>query len=146
MVGEQKKSYDKSRFKADLLQLIRYVRGVFTDQPTRRFVHAFTLYASIIELRVFNRSGVYSSGLFDIHKKLYIFARALVGYATIDNDAIGLDTFIERGGYKRQGDEDTSLHYIKYCRREGSKNQAYEANYEAEGRGVSRDYMLQELK
>ncbi|KAI1167167.1 serine/threonine-protein kinase Sgk2 [Nemania serpens] len=88
VVGEQKLSYDTGRFKADFLQLTRLVRGVFTDQPTRRFVHAFTLSASIIEL----------SGAFDIHNKPDTFARALVGYATMDNDAIGLDTFIKREG------------------------------------------------
>ncbi|KAI2622580.1 serine/threonine-protein kinase Sgk2 [Hypoxylon sp. NC1633] len=96
VVGEQKKSYSTGRFKADLLQITRYVRGVFTDQPTRRFVHAFTLCASMMELWVFDRSGAYSSGPFDIHDKPNTFARALVGYATMDDDAMGLDTFIER--------------------------------------------------
>ncbi|KAI0388188.1 hypothetical protein F5Y17DRAFT_284334, partial [Xylariaceae sp. FL0594] len=98
VVGEQKSSYDTGRFKADFLQLTRLVRGVFIDQPTRRFVHAFTLCASMMELWVFDRSGAYSSGAFDIHDKPDIFARALVGYATMDNDAMGLDTFIEREG------------------------------------------------
>ncbi|KAH8743883.1 serine/threonine-protein kinase Sgk2 [Diaporthe sp. PMI_573] len=97
VVGEQKKSYDTSRFKADLLQLTRYVRSIFYDLPTRRFIHAFTLCASTMELWVFDRSGAYSSGPFDIHDKPDTFARALVGYATMDDDAMGLDTFIERG-------------------------------------------------
>ncbi|KAI4592130.1 hypothetical protein KJ359_011505 [Pestalotiopsis sp. 9143b] len=96
VVGEQKKSYDTSRFKADLLQLARYVRGVFADQPTRRFVHAFLLCASKMELWVFDRSGAYSSGPFDIHDEPDQFARALVGYTTMDDDAMGLDTFVER--------------------------------------------------
>ena len=97
VVGEQKKSYDSSRFKADLLQLTRYIRDIFYDQPTRRFVHAFTLCASTMELWVFDRSGAYSSGPFDIHDKPDTFARALVGYATMDDHAMGRDTFIERG-------------------------------------------------
>ncbi|KID73425.1 uncharacterized protein G6M90_00g062590 [Metarhizium brunneum] len=97
VVGEQKKSNDTGRFKATLLQLARYVRGVFADQPTRRFVHAFSLCASTMELWVFDRSGAYSSGPFDIHDEPDKFARALVGYATMDDDAMGLDTFIERG-------------------------------------------------
>ncbi|KAK4194052.1 hypothetical protein QBC40DRAFT_291462 [Triangularia verruculosa] len=96
VVGEQKKSHDTSRFKADLLQLARYVRGVFTDQPTRRFVHAFSLCASKMELWVFDRSGAYSSGPFDIHDEPDQFARALVGYTTMDDDSMGLDTFVER--------------------------------------------------
>ncbi|ODA78147.1 hypothetical protein RJ55_06751 [Drechmeria coniospora] len=101
VVGEQKKSYDKSRFKADLLQLTRYVRGVFIDQPTRRFVHGFTLCASTMELWVFDRSGPYSSGPFDIHDEPDKFARAIVGYATMDDAAMGLDTFVERNGGHR---------------------------------------------
>ncbi|KAM4056429.1 hypothetical protein HRG_003332 [Hirsutella rhossiliensis] len=93
VVGEQKKS---DKFKATLLQLTRYVRGVFADQPTRRFVHAFSLCASKMELWVFDRSGPYSSGSFDIHNEPDKFARALVGYATMDDDEMGLDVFIER--------------------------------------------------
>ncbi|KAI1422804.1 serine/threonine-protein kinase Sgk2 [Xylaria sp. FL1777] len=96
VIGEQKKSYNTSRFKADLLQLTRYVRGVFANQPTRRFVHAFSLCASKIELWVFDRSGAYSSGPFDIHDEPDKFARAFIGYTTMDDDAMGLDTFTER--------------------------------------------------
>ncbi|KAM4066736.1 kinase [Hirsutella rhossiliensis] len=96
VVGEQKKSYDTSRFKADILQLARYVRGVFADQPTRRFVHAFSLCSSKMELWVFDRSGLYSSGSFDIHDEPDKFAQALVGYATMSDDAMGLDAFIDR--------------------------------------------------
>ncbi|KAH7629789.1 hypothetical protein B0T09DRAFT_399404 [Sordaria sp. MPI-SDFR-AT-0083] len=101
VVGEQKKSYEKRRFKADFLQLIRYVRKVFADQPTRRFVHAFLLCASEIELWIFDRAEAYSSGFFDIHEKADMFARALVGYATMDAEAMGRDTFIEREKKKR---------------------------------------------
>ncbi|KAH7629119.1 hypothetical protein B0T09DRAFT_358110 [Sordaria sp. MPI-SDFR-AT-0083] len=105
VVGEQKKSYEKRRFKTDFLQLTRYVRKVFADQPTRRFVHAFLLCASEMELWIFDRAGAYSSGSFDIHKKADMFARALVSYATMDAEAMGRDTFIERvikGGRKNR--------------------------------------------
>ncbi|KAK1252733.1 hypothetical protein MKX08_003920 [Trichoderma sp. CBMAI-0020] len=101
VVGEQKKSYDRSRFKADLLQLTRHVRGVFSDQPTRRFVHAFSLCASTKELWAFDRSGPYSSGPFNIRDEPDKFARAFVGYTTMDDDAMGLDTFMERSGGHR---------------------------------------------
>ncbi|KAG6281959.1 hypothetical protein E4U09_000847 [Claviceps aff. purpurea] len=96
VVGEQKKSYDTSRFKAVFLQLTRYVRSVFADQPTRRFAHSFSLCDSKMELWVFDRSGAYSSGTFDIHDEPDKLARALVGYATMDDDLMGLDTFVER--------------------------------------------------
>ncbi|KKF92067.1 hypothetical protein CFO_g5581 [Ceratocystis platani] len=96
VMGEQKKSYHPSRFEVDFPRLTRHVQGVFTDQPTRRFVHAFTLYAFKMELWIFDRSGAYSSGTFDIHDEPDKFARALVGYATMDDDTMGLDTFMER--------------------------------------------------
>lgn len=70
------------------------VRDIFYDQPTRRFVHAFTLCASTMELWVF-----------DIHEKPDTFARALVSYATMDDHAMGRDTFIERGGRDQQRDQ-----------------------------------------
>ena len=96
VVGEQKKSQRTNRFKADFLQLARYVRSVFAEQPTRRFIHAFSLCASEMELWVFDRSGAYSSGTFDIHREPDKFARALVGYATMDDKMMGLDEFIVR--------------------------------------------------
>ncbi|KJZ70526.1 hypothetical protein HIM_10070 [Hirsutella minnesotensis 3608] len=95
VVRGQKKSRDTSISKADLLQLTCHVRSVFADQPTRRFVHAFTLCASVMGLWVFDRSRSYNSGPFDIYKEPEKFAPALVGYATTDDDAMGLDTFIE---------------------------------------------------
>ncbi|KAI1271451.1 serine/threonine-protein kinase Sgk2 [Xylaria sp. FL0933] len=101
VVGEQKKSYTTSKFKDNFLQLARYVRNIFADQPTRRFVHAFLLCGSTMELWVFDRSGAYSSGPFDIHEEPDKFARAFVGYSTMDDAAMGLDTFIERNGKHR---------------------------------------------
>ncbi|CCC14858.1 unnamed protein product [Sordaria macrospora k-hell] len=96
VVGELKQSCNPSRFKADFLQLTRYVRSVFNDQPTRRFVHAFLLCGSMMELWIFDRAGAYSSGPFDIQEEPDRFARALAGYLTMDSEAMGLDTFIER--------------------------------------------------
>ncbi|KAI1181784.1 serine/threonine-protein kinase Sgk2 [Nemania serpens] len=95
VAGEQKSTYSTSTFKANLVQLTRLMRNVFADQPTRRFVHAFLLCASTMELWVFDRAGPYSSGAFDIQKEPEKFGRALVGYATMDQAALGLDTFID---------------------------------------------------
>lgn len=96
VVGEHKKLYSSGRFKADFLQLARYVRSVFAAQPTRRFVHAFSLCGSQMEMWIFDRAGAYSSGPFDIHKSPDMFARAFIGYLTMDPDAMGLDVFTER--------------------------------------------------
>jgi hypothetical protein len=67
VIGEHKKSYDKSRFKEDLLQFTRYVRSVFADQATHRYIHGSMLCASIMELWIFDRSGPYSLGTLDFH-------------------------------------------------------------------------------
>ena len=49
-----------------------------------------------MELWVFDRSGAYSSGLFNIHTEPEKLARALVGYTTMSDNLMDLDTFIER--------------------------------------------------
>lgn len=95
VVGEHKRSANSSDFKACLLQLSRHVRNVFNDQPMRRFAHAFTIKGTTMELWIFDRSGPYSSGEFDIHREPEKFASALVAYATMDDDAMGLDLSIE---------------------------------------------------
>ena len=100
VVSEHKQSNIKE-FKSRLLQLGRYMRDVFTAQPTRRFVHGFSLYGTTMELWVFDRSGPYSSGEFDIHKEPEQFIRAIAGYTMMSDEELGLDTFVERDGKDR---------------------------------------------
>ena len=95
VVGEHKRSEKSADFKACLLQLSRYVRDIFADQPMRRFVHAFTIRGTTMELWVFDRSGPYSSGEFNIHDEPDKLARAVVAYATMDDAAMGLDRSIK---------------------------------------------------
>ncbi|KAL2047792.1 hypothetical protein ABVK25_011342 [Lepraria finkii] len=100
VIGEHKTS-NKQDFKHLLLQLGRYMRDVFTAQPTRHFIHGFFLYGTTMELWVFDRSGPYSSGEFDIHKEPEVFIRAIAGYAMMSDEELGLDTFVEREGEDR---------------------------------------------
>ena len=93
VIGELKKS--RWPLKKILLQLARYMRDAFTAQPTRRFIHGFFLHGTIMELWVFDRSGPYSSGEFDIHEEPEKFVRAIAGYAMMDDEELGLDTFTE---------------------------------------------------
>lgn len=67
VTGELKQS--KWSFRKILLQLAKYMRDAFTARPTRRFVHGFFLHGTLMELWVFDRSGPYSSGEFDIHEE-----------------------------------------------------------------------------
>lgn len=82
----------------NFFQLCIYVRHVFSVQPTRRFVHGFTILGTTMELWIFDRSGPYSSGEFDIHDDPAKFIRAIAGYALMSDRELGLDTFVERKG------------------------------------------------
>ncbi|KAL9596264.1 MAG: hypothetical protein Q9179_004676 [Wetmoreana sp. 5 TL-2023] len=65
------------------------------DWKDVRVIHSFFLHGTIMELWVFDRSGPYSSGEFDIHEEPEKFIRAIVGYAMMDDEEVGLDTFTE---------------------------------------------------
>ncbi|KAL2044998.1 hypothetical protein N7G274_002773 [Stereocaulon virgatum] len=93
IIGELKQS--KWELKKILLQLARYMRDAFTAQPTRRFIHGFFLHNTTMELWVFDRSGPYSSGEFNIHEEPDKFIQAITGYALMDDEELGLDTFTE---------------------------------------------------
>ena len=91
VIGEFKQS--EKGFKGLFLQLATYMRDTFAVQPTRRFIHGFFLHGTTMELWVFDRSGPYSSGEFDIYQQPDKFIQAIVGYAMMNEEELGLDTF-----------------------------------------------------
>ncbi|KAL9597526.1 MAG: hypothetical protein Q9219_005073 [cf. Caloplaca sp. 3 TL-2023] len=94
VIGELKKS-PSPNLKPLLKQLAVYMRDVFTAQPIRRFIHGFFLHGTIMELWVFDRSGPYSSGEFNIHEHPEKFIRAITGYAMMNDEELGMDTFTQ---------------------------------------------------
>ncbi|EDN06004.1 predicted protein [Histoplasma mississippiense (nom. inval.)] len=96
VVGELKKPKEKIRTKATLLQISCSVREVFAAQPTRRFVHAFTVCGTKMEAWVFDRAGPYSSVIIDVYADSRQFFQVLVGYTMMSDEELGLDTFIAR--------------------------------------------------
>lgn len=86
VIGELKKTHDDRNFKSNLLQLARYARNTFLEQPLRLFVPCFLLCGTTMHLWNFDRSGPYSSEPFDIHKSPMEFATALVAYATMSQE------------------------------------------------------------
>lgn len=94
VVGELKKSDQKG--KGLWLQVGSAVRHVFTHQPTRRFVHAFTLTGSEMETWVFDRSGPFSGATFDIHHEPEKFIQVFCSYLMMNEKELGLDTFTKR--------------------------------------------------
>lgn len=98
VVGELTSSKKSARWRPKFVQLATYVRDVFSAQPTRRFVHGFLLFATQMQLWVFDRSGAFSSTTFDIFEDPERFIRAISGYALMNNEELGLDTFIQKDG------------------------------------------------
>lgn len=94
VVGEHKASYTYRA--AKFFQLGRYIRDVFTTQPTRRFVHGFLLLGSSMELYIFDRSGAYGATPFNIYDEPERFVRVMSAYVFMSDKELGLDTFIER--------------------------------------------------
>ena len=99
VIGELKESNNDK--KATLLQIGRYVRDVFSSQPTRRYVHAFSLCGNSMEAWVFDRSGPFGMAAFDIHDEPERFIRMIAGYVMMSDDELGLDTFTERDGTRQ---------------------------------------------
>ena len=108
VIGEHKKA--GGHLKHDLVQLSGFVREVFAVQPTRLFIHCFFLFGTKMELWVFDRSGPYSSGEFDIHEEPEKFVRAITGYAIMSDKELGLDAFFRQknGGLFVSVTDDTS--------------------------------------
>ena len=97
VIGELKAS-NNDGVKKPLVQLARYARDVFACQPTRRYLHAFTICGPFMTPWVFDRSGCYSPGQFNIHTEPERFIRLIAGYTMMDEEELGLDTFMERDG------------------------------------------------
>jgi hypothetical protein len=98
VIGEHKRNPNEDRSMATLIQLAGYAREVFGSQPDRRFVPGFMICGSLMRLWVFDRSGLYSSEKFDIHKEPERFVKVIAGYALMTDAELGLNTFIKRDG------------------------------------------------
>ncbi|KAF3484188.1 uncharacterized protein GIQ15_03512 [Arthroderma uncinatum] len=94
VVGKLKRAEAEIGTKKTLLQMASYVREVFIAQPTRRFVHAFIVCGLKAEAWIFDRSGPFSSGSYNIHEDPKRFFLMVVGYTMMSDEELGLDTFI----------------------------------------------------
>ena len=83
-----------------LLRLCRSAYQVFASQPTRLFLHGFYIRGSLVELWVFDRSGLYCSDLFDIHKDFIQFLSIILSYQRMTDQDLGKSNIIEtdKGG------------------------------------------------
>ncbi|SZF02823.1 unnamed protein product [Blumeria hordei] len=93
-LGEFSKISSTNIRKAKFLQLSRLALEVFYTQPLRHFVHGFCVFQSSFELWVFNRSGAFSSGVFDLEKHKEKLVRAICSYLLMSDQELGMDSSI----------------------------------------------------
>lgn len=78
-----------------LLRLCRSAYQVFAKQPMRLFLHGFYIRGSLIELWVFDRSGLYCSDLLDIHKDFIQFLSIILSYQRMTDQDLGKSNIIK---------------------------------------------------
>lgn len=78
-----------------LLHLCRSACEVFASQPTRLFLHGFYICSSLIELWVFDRSGLYCSDVFYIRTDYVQFISVIRSYLRMTNEELGKLNIIE---------------------------------------------------
>src|SRR5947209_9163159 len=91
VVGELKENPDYDERKG-FVQLVGYVREIFSAQPGRRFVHGFSLYGDCMRCWVFDRVGAVGSELFSINRSPELFCRTIAAYTTMNLEELGFDT------------------------------------------------------
>lgn len=83
-----------------LLRLCRSAHQVFASQPTRLFLHGFYIRGSLVELWVFDRSGLYCSDVFDVQQDFIQFLSIILSYQRMTDQDLGKINIIEtdKGG------------------------------------------------
>ncbi|KFY98843.1 hypothetical protein V500_01539 [Pseudogymnoascus sp. VKM F-4518 (FW-2643)] len=92
-----------------LLRLCWSAYEVFASQPTRLFLHGFYIRGSLVELWVFDRSGLYCSDVFDIRKDFVQFVSVICSYQRMTDEELGKLNIIE----KDQGGTYITLHSVE---------------------------------
>jgi len=77
-----------------LLQLGRLAQAVFARQPTRLFLHGFYICGLVLELWVFDRSGLYNCEGCDILKTPSRFLTVMAGYTLMSDAELAISTII----------------------------------------------------
>lgn len=82
-------------YQLGLLRLCRSAQQVFLSQPTRLFLHGFYIRGSLIELWVFDRSGLYCSDVFDVQKDFIQVLSVILTYQRMTDQDLGRNNAIQ---------------------------------------------------
>ncbi|KAI1354763.1 hypothetical protein F5Y01DRAFT_238943 [Xylaria sp. FL0043] len=99
--GELKSNANDDTASKAHLDIARYVKEVFTAQPTRRFVLAFTLCGDWMRLWEFDRLGGIASEKFNINKDGQRFVSTVLGFLWMDDEALGFDPTIIKSEHRQ---------------------------------------------
>ena len=80
-----------------LLSLCKHAQKVFTSQPTRLFLHGLYVRGSLIELWIFDRSGIYCCQVFDIQDEFVRFLSLVLCYRLMMDKDLGRSNIIKNG-------------------------------------------------
>lgn len=94
IIGQFHRSGDVC-YQNGLLRLCRSAHHVFASQPTRLFLHGFYIRGAMIELWIFDRSGLYCSDLFDYQRDFTQFLFILLSYQRMTDQDLGNSNIIE---------------------------------------------------
>ncbi|KFY37211.1 hypothetical protein V495_07294 [Pseudogymnoascus sp. VKM F-4514 (FW-929)] len=82
-------------YKAGLLDLCGHARAVFSRRPDRLFVHGFYIFGNIMECWMFDRSGIYSSEVFNAAEDPKRFLTIMAAYAFMSDQEWGRSTLLK---------------------------------------------------
>lgn len=81
-------------YKDGLMNLCAKASAVFTAQPTRYFLHGFFLRGDSAELCVFDRCGLYTCSVFNVHEDWQKFITVILKYSSMTNAELGLSNIV----------------------------------------------------
>ena len=90
---------DSLEYRDGLLILCGHACRVFASQPTRLFLHGFYICGSLMELWVFDRSGIYSCGSIDMRDVSADILSLMLSYQLVADKDLGQSTIIKRDDF-----------------------------------------------
>ncbi|KAJ3549036.1 hypothetical protein NMY22_g1035 [Coprinellus aureogranulatus] len=85
----------RGKRKVHCKRLSLFNRQIFIQQPNRHFARSLLLTEKVFRLVHFDRSGVYVTPLFDIHKDASLLVQFIVGLTSPNEQESGLDTSVQ---------------------------------------------------
>lgn len=86
---------DSINYQDGLLILCGHARKVFASQPTRLFLHGLYVCGSLMELWIFDRSGIYCCQAFDIQNEFVQFLSLVLCYRLMTDRDLGKSDIIK---------------------------------------------------